>query len=69
MKQYVLCAEAARLLQLTPNSVRVLARQGKLPAALVVDGVRLFDRRRVERLARTRAQRRMDATDAEGTAA
>ena len=55
VKRFILTAEAARLLGLTPNSVRVMARRGVLPAERV-GTIRLFDRGLIERLARARAQ-------------
>jgi hypothetical protein len=56
-------AEAAAILQITPDYVRRLARAGQLAAAVVV-GVdvnrsqRLFDRAVVQQFARDRKQRR-----------
>jgi excisionase family DNA binding protein len=57
---YILTAEAARLIGVTPNSVRIMERRGELPAERV-GSVRLFDRTVVERLARARAQRQRSA--------
>jgi len=53
MKQYILSAEAARVLGVTPNTVRELARRGALPADWV-GTVRLFNRVVVDRIARAR---------------
>jgi excisionase family DNA binding protein len=61
-REYILTAEAATLLGLTPNSVRLMARRGELPA-LRVGTVRLFDRRVVQRLAQVRAQRHLAPRD------
>lgn len=55
MKRFILTAEAARLLGLSSNSVRVMARRGDLPAERV-GTIRLFDRGQVQRIARARAQ-------------
>lgn len=48
--------EAARLLGLSPDMVRVLERENRLPAQRTTNGVRLFRRRDVERLADERAK-------------
>ena len=56
----ILTAEAARLLEVTPNAVREMNRRGELPAERV-GVVRLFDRSVVERAARARAQRRLQS--------
>ena len=56
---FVLTKEAARLLDVTPNTVRVLARKGTL-ATERVGSVQLFDRGVVERLAQQRATARRD---------
>jgi len=50
----VLTTEAARILDVSPETVRHWERIGILPALKTARGVRLFDRRDVERLARTR---------------
>jgi excisionase family DNA binding protein len=46
--------DAAAILGLSPDMVRVLHRQGRLPALRTPRGNRLFERRDVERLARER---------------
>ncbi len=48
-------AEAARLLGLSADMVRVLANQGRLATLRTVTGRRLFRRGEVERLATARA--------------
>ena len=48
--------EAARLLRLSPDMVRWLEREGRLPALRTTNGVRLFRRCDVERLATERAR-------------
>ena len=49
--------DAARILGLSSDMVRLLAREGRLKAAVqTVRGVRLFRRSEVERLAAERAQ-------------
>ena len=48
-------SEVARLLGLSPDGVRLLEREGKLPAHIKVGkGQRLFDRATVEKLKRKR---------------
>jgi DNA-binding transcriptional MerR regulator len=54
----LLTAEAARILNLTPATVRQMERRGLLPAELTDKGVRIFDREVVLRIARERAERR-----------
>jgi DNA-binding transcriptional MerR regulator len=54
----LLTNDAARVLGLSPQTVRVLERNGQLRALRTVNGVRLFDRRDVENLARARDERR-----------
>lgn len=50
-------SDAARILALSSDMVRLLARKGALPiAARTIRGVRLFRRADVERLARERAE-------------
>ena len=50
----VLTTEAARILEVSPETVRHWERVGILPALKTERGVRLFDRRDVLRLARER---------------
>ena len=50
----VLTTEAARILKVSPETIRHWERIGILPALKTERGVRLFDRRDVERLARER---------------
>jgi DNA-binding transcriptional MerR regulator len=51
-------ADAARILGLTPNSVRMYAKAGQLrPAVVTPRGARLFLRADVEALRRTRVAR------------
>jgi len=47
--------EAARILGVSGESIRAMERRGALPAVKIARGVRLFDRRVVEQLARERA--------------
>lgn len=49
--------DAAVLLGLSPDMVRVLHRQGRLQAYLTPRGLRLFKRQDVERLADERSRR------------
>jgi DNA-binding transcriptional MerR regulator len=62
---YLLAHEAARLLgelgiPLTPARVRVLEREGELPARRTSSGVRLFTEAEVRRFARRRLKARGD---------
>jgi excisionase family DNA binding protein len=53
--------DAARILGLSSDMVRLLARRGRLKAAvLTVRGVRLFRRADVDRLAAERAQQALE---------
>lgn len=56
----LLTSDVARILSVSPDRVRALERLGQLPAIKTENGVRLFDRRDVERLAHER--RGTDAT-------
>jgi hypothetical protein len=56
---YLTTAGAARLLGVTPDSVRLYAKQGQLPVAVVSEsGIKLFKRDDVEQLAKCRAARK-----------
>ena len=50
-----LAAEAARILGVTPATVRLMESRGELPATRTESGVRIFDRADVERLAAERS--------------
>ena len=50
----VLTTEAAHILKVSPETIRHWERIGILPAVKTERGVRLFDRRDVEQLARER---------------
>ncbi len=64
MPRFMLVSDVARALGLSPTSIRLLAAQGRLPvAATTIAGVRLFDPRRVERLAQERAASRADTVE------
>jgi excisionase family DNA binding protein len=52
-------SDAARVLGLSPDSVRVLSDSGRLPALRTVSGRRLFRRGDVDRLAADRAAARI----------
>lgn len=54
-------SDAARILGLSADSVRVLSDNGRLPAMRTVSGRRLFRRGDVDRLAAQRAQRLDDS--------
>lgn len=60
----LLTADAARILNVTPATVRTMETRGELPAERTERGVRLFDRATVERLARERADRRSPSPEA-----
>lgn len=47
----VLTSEAARILDVSSETVRLWERRGRLPALKTEKGVRLFNRRDIERLA------------------
>ena len=50
--------DAARLLGLSTDMVRLLEREGRLPAQRAINGFRLFRRGDVEKLVAERAHRR-----------
>jgi len=50
-----LAAEAARILGVTPATVRLMESRGELQATRTPSGVRIFDRADVEQLAAERA--------------
>ena len=52
------CAEAAKLLDVTPAAVRAIEARGEIRALRTETGVRLFKRGAVEALARERARKR-----------
>lgn len=59
MSEFLLSADVARLVGITPASVRHLASLGRLPVAAVTEsGVRLFRKADVERLRREREMRK-----------
>ena len=49
-------SHAARALKVAANTVRLWERQGKLPVLRTTSGVRLFDRRDIDRLIAARAK-------------
>ena len=53
---FFLTSQAARAFGVSPETVRLWERRGVLPALKTVGGVRLFDRRDVERLAQQRRE-------------
>ncbi len=61
-------SEAARVLDLSPDAVRWLEREGRLPAQRTTNGYRLFRRRDVEQYAAIRAARK-GATSAAASSA
>jgi excisionase family DNA binding protein len=63
MDLYLSVADAARILGVTPQTVRLMIRTGKLAVtARTVGGIQLFQQEEVERLARERQRRVMAAT-------
>lgn len=55
MDHLLTAADAARILNVVPATVRVMALSGRLPVAATTEGgIRLFRREDVERLARER---------------
>lgn len=54
---FLLTNDAARRLNVSPQTIRVWERAGRLPAVKTERGTRLFDRRDVEQLAREREER------------
>jgi len=57
-EMYLTGGDAARVLGVTPATVRLMAQRGELtPAAETEGGIRLFRREDVEALARKRAKR------------
>jgi excisionase family DNA binding protein len=58
LDRYVLVGEAGRLLGISPQRVRQLVDEGRLPAQRGPLGMRLIDRRAIERLAEQRGRGR-----------
>ena len=56
--EFLLTNEVARILLVTPQTVRTLNRKGLLPAEKTATGVRIFRSPAVEALARHRAAKR-----------
>jgi excisionase family DNA binding protein len=64
----LLTNEAARILEVSPQTVRLWERSGRLPAIRTSSGTRLFDSAKVERLREERQrQRRVSTQPAEAT--
>ena len=56
--RFLSTADASRVLDVTPATVRLMVRRGDLPVAAMTDGgIQLFRRTAVEALARRRAKR------------
>jgi excisionase family DNA binding protein len=66
MSDPLLTNEAAQLLKVSPETVRVWERTGVLPAVKTAKGVRLFARADVERLAAEREAKRRAACNGDG---
>lgn len=54
MDELLSVSDAARILGVTPTTVRLMERTGQLPALRTAGGMRLFQRVDVERLATAR---------------
>jgi excisionase family DNA binding protein len=54
MTELMIASDVAKLIGVTPATVRTWADAGRLPALRTVSGMRLFDRHDVEHLARER---------------
>ena len=55
MERFLTAADAARILEVTPATVRLMHRRGTLAAAAETEGgIRLYRRRDVEKLAHQR---------------
>ena len=67
MQQELLTADVARLAVVTPATVRNWANAGSLPARRTISGVRLFDRRDVERFIAAREKARLAARPSAAT--
>lgn len=62
MLTYLSAADAARVLNVTTATIRLMCRRGELPVAATTEGgIRLFGRDAVEALATKRLQRRAAA--------
>ena len=61
----LLTTDAARILDVAPDTVRALERRGVLSAQRTPSGVRLFARQDVERLAQERERSRASIVSAE----
>lgn len=57
MDQLLSVADASRILNVVPATVRAMERAGRLPALRTAGGIRLFRREDVERLAVERHRR------------
>ena len=58
-RSHCLAAEAAKILDVTPATVRLMEARGELPAERIERGVRIFKRVDVERLAAQREAARL----------
>ena len=53
---FLTCNDAARVVGVSPDAIRLYEKAGKLAAIRTASGVRLFRKRDVERFARMRQQ-------------
>lgn len=56
--EYISTLEAANILRCAPDTVRLMARSGRLAVAVATGAGRLYRRSDIEALARVREQRR-----------
>ncbi len=56
MEIYLTCNDAAKVVDVSPDSIRQYEKTGKLAAIKTASGIRLFRKRDVERFARLRQQ-------------
>jgi predicted site-specific integrase-resolvase len=64
MSEFVSSFEAAQIIGCAPDTIRWLAREGRIPVAIETKAGRLFRRDDVERLARERREREAAAATA-----
>jgi len=56
MEIYLTCNDAAKVVKVSPDSIRLYEKTGKLAAIKTASGIRLFRKRDVERFARMRQE-------------
>ena len=58
--ELLLTSQAAKKLGISPQGVRLLEREGKLPAVKTAGGVRIFTSNDVDQLAKQRTEKNRD---------